>query len=176
MSITTEPTDQLAHVIAALDGLVDVRYEVIDGSVVVSPPPGYAHESRLARLQNRLANAAPRGVEVLGSNYGFLYGDEGHFLLPDLTVVRSADTEDRGTRSPLLVVEVRSSSTWRRDEGDKRDIYAEGGVPSYWLLDPVAPALRVLELRGSAYAEVACLDGPGTLQVRHPFPVEIALD
>ena len=37
---------------------------------------------------------------------------------------------------PQFVLEVASPSTWRRDAGDKRDIYRDMGVLEYWRFDP----------------------------------------
>lgn len=77
---------------------------------------------------------------------------------------------------PLLIVETRAPSTWRLDEGVKRDLYAAGGVQSYWLLDPRGPRVRVLTLRAGEYVEETVLDGPGEFTVTEPFPVTIRLE
>jgi len=75
---------------------------------------------------------------------------------------------------PLLVVEVLSPGTRRRDEGAKRRAYAEAGVPSYWLLDPQEPALTVLQLgAGGDYVEVLTLVGDEEREVTRPFPVRL---
>ena len=42
-----------------------------------------------------------------------------------------------GGRVPDFVLEVASRSTWRRDRGEKREIYAGMGVTEYWRFDPV---------------------------------------
>ena len=42
----------------------------------------------------------------------------------------------REGRSPDFVMEIASPSTWRRDAGEKRDIYAAMGVAEYWRFDP----------------------------------------
>lgn len=56
------------------------------------------------------------------------------------------DCTERGTIvAPLLVVEVLSRSTRRRDLTQKWSICAEAGVPSYWLVDPGEPSLTVTE-------------------------------
>jgi Uma2 family endonuclease len=46
--------------------------------------------------------------------------------------------------TPLLVVEVSSKSTRRRDVGPKRDFYIEVGVPEYWVVDRQYRTLRVV--------------------------------
>jgi Uma2 family endonuclease len=36
----------------------------------------------------------------------------------------------------MLIVEILSPSTARRDRGKKRDFYLKLGVPDYWIVDP----------------------------------------
>ena len=52
-----------------------------------------------------------------------------------------------------LVVEVVSPDDPARDLVDKRTDYAEAGIPEYWIVDPRDETIRVLTLRGGAYAE-----------------------
>ncbi len=37
---------------------------------------------------------------------------------------------------PILIVEVLSDSTRRRDRMQKRDLYMDAGVAEYWIVDP----------------------------------------
>jgi Uma2 family endonuclease len=45
---------------------------------------------------------------------------------------------------PILVAEIRSPTTWRRDVGPKRDLYVALGVPEYWIVDPDERAVTVV--------------------------------
>jgi Uma2 family endonuclease len=77
-------------------------------------------------------------------------------------VVRSEDSEvepdlmirDQGEASankwedaptPILVVEILSSTTRRRDNVQKRDFYQEIGVPEYWIVDIDERRVRVVK-------------------------------
>lgn len=163
-----------ADLLAFLDER-EIRYEVLDGCVVVTPPTTFDHEHVEAAVLSQLWNAAPEGIAVLGSNYGFYY-DAPSFIMADITIAREADCEQRGTTvAPLLVVEVLSRSTRRRDVTGKWSIYAEAGVPSYWLVDPVEPSLTVLTLRDGLYIETARVTGSEPLTVEQPFPVTVRL-
>lgn len=145
--------------------------EVIDGVYVVSAQPDDAHQWAAARLARALEAAIPPGLFVLAE--GGLVVPGRHGFGPDLAVKRVADFRDRRA-VPLLVVEVGSPSTRRRDEVDKRRGYAEAGVPSYWLLDLREPALTVLQLGASgAYVEVRTLVGEESAVVDRPFPVRL---
>jgi len=35
----------------------------------------------------------------------------------------------------LLVVEILSDTTRRRDQGEKRTLYTDAGIPEYWIVD-----------------------------------------
>lgn len=173
MTVTASPGLELEP------GLIDwldereVRYELIDGCVVVSPPAGMPHEKRVVPIVATLYNSAPAGLLVLGSSAKVFY-DGTSFVVPDASVVREVDAQrDDGVHvPPLLVVEIASRSTRRRDRGLKREIYAELGVPSYWLVEPVEGELTVLTLDSGTYAET----GRGSrLELDLPYPVVIDL-
>ena len=153
----------------------EIRYELLDGCVVVGPPATFRHEYVGGAVFAQLCHAAPAELAVLGSNFGFFY-DDPSFVLPDITVARRDHCEERGTTvAPLLVVEVLSPSTRRRDLLGKRTIYAEAGVPSYWVVDPKEPSLTVLELLDGGYVETASVRGSDELVIQAPFPVTLRL-
>ena len=63
---------------------------------------------------------------------------------PDVPVCSNSDFEAYGTEAtkPLLVVEVAESSL-RDDLGDKAALYAEAGIPEYWVVNLVDRVLVV---------------------------------
>ena len=64
--------------------------------------------------------------------------------------------------APDIVVEILSSDR-RRDLVRKRQVYAEAGVPEYWIFDPRADTATLLELRNGEYAERAVLTAADTV-------------
>lgn len=152
----------------------DVRYEIIDGMVVVSPPPTITHERLVMRVITALHGAVISGTEVFSAGLKVFYRG-AWYLYPDVSVVRiaDADLEDQGMIvPPLLVVEVLSPSTRRKDLLLKREIYAEFGIATYWLLDPPRRLLTVLTLQDGAYVETA---QGSRLELDAPYPVVIDL-
>ena len=148
------------------------RYEVIDGELLVTTPPDERHQVRAFDLARVLHAACPPDLLVYAGPIAVDVGDDRH-LEPDLAVkARKAFRDSRAV--PLLVVEVLSPSTWRSDMRRKRAAYAQIAVPSYWLVDPLAPAVTVLQLRAGDYVETGVV-GPGEeLAVQQPFPVRLA--
>ena len=61
--------------------------------------------------------------------------------------------QDRYWLGADLVVEVVSPDDPDRDLVEKRDDYAEAGVPESWIADPRDETITVLVLEGQAYVE-----------------------
>ena len=70
----------------------------------------------------------------------------------------------RERKAPAFAMEVLSPSTWQRDVGLKRDIYAKLGIRDYVIFDPddhIAPRLQGFALRDGAYQPVPAKALPG---------------
>ena len=149
------------------------RYELIDGTLVVSPGPQLPHQDVVGNLHLLLRAACTPGLKVVLAPFAVALADDTE-VQPDLIVAR----RDQFTRKelpgpPLLAVEVLSPSTRRVDLLLKRDRLQSAGVASYWLVDPDEPSVTVLELQGDAYAEVARASGSEAVEVTAPFPVRL---
>jgi Uma2 family endonuclease len=149
------------------------RYELVDGTLLVSPGPRWRHQEVLGNLYVRMKARTPADLVTGLAPFAIALADDTE-LQPDLWVARRADLAEKELPvPPLLAVEVLSPSTRRVDRLLKRDRLQEAGVPSYWLVDPAGPEVTVLELRDGAYAEVAVV-GPGeAVELTQPFPVRL---
>ena len=149
------------------------RYELIDGSLIVSPAPRVRHQDVVGNLYLLLRAACPPGRKVMLAPLAVALADDTE-VQPDLLVApRSQFTERELPGAPLLAVEVLSPSTRRVDLLLKRDRFESAGLPSYWLVDPDEPSITVLELRGGSYQEVARVSGAQSCEVTQPFPVRL---
>ena len=152
--------------------------EMFDGAVFVSPSPGFGHADAVLALAGRLRAAAPPWLRVLTSPFPVRLGRQTE-LCPDVVVARYVDlTRDGLTAPPLLAVEVRSAGSGLLDLSVKRGVYARHRVPSFWVLDPEAPALTAFELdEDGDYRVVADVVAGEAFAVARPFPVRFsALD
>lgn len=160
---------------AELDALPDDgrRHELIDGAIIMTPSPEIGHQRIVLRLAIALdAVLVTTDLEVVIAPFDVLLND--NVVEPDILVAPSGALVGRQlAAAPRLVVEVRSPSTRWIDEGRKREIYQEAGIPSYWLVDPTTPAITVLELVDGTYGEVATASGEGTVEVQHPAPITV---
>ena len=115
------------------------KYELVRGELFVTPAPTNEHETILARLTRIL------DPYVEANGLGYVYRPravvrfDGSEVEPDL-MVRQPLVRDDATWDdapiPVLVVEVFSGSTRRRDQVQKRSLYADAGVAEYWMIDP----------------------------------------
>ena len=158
-----------------LDALPDdgLRHELIDGTFVMTPAPGVAHQRFVFALARSLHSAAQSTeLDVLIAPLDVVLGP--HVVQPDIVVApREQYTEKDLPGPPSLIVEIRIPSTAVFDEVIKRDLYQEAGVSSYWLIDPVVPSIRVLELVDGEYQEVARAQGDESIDVTAPVPMRL---
>jgi Uma2 family endonuclease len=136
------------------------RYELIDGRIVMTRPAGQQHarvEIKLAQLINEHVENEKLGI-ALGSSAGYDL-PSGETLEPDVSYISSARLV-AGPRTgpdqflrvvPNLVVEILSPSTAKRDQTEKKEIYAHNGVDEYWIVDPRRRTVTVYSLTKRAY-------------------------
>ncbi|MDQ4091630.1 MAG: Uma2 family endonuclease [Actinomycetota bacterium] len=147
------------------------RYELLDGTLLVTPSPNLNHQRCVAGLLVLLHGARRPGFEVLPAPFDVRLS-RITVLEPDVLVARRADlTPARLEGPPVLAVEVLSPSTRRIDAGAKRLAYEAAGVPAYWLVDPDVPSLTVLELDAGRYVERATVTGDEAFHAAVPFRV-----
>ncbi|PZG20273.1 Uma2 family endonuclease [Nonomuraea aridisoli] len=150
------------------------RYELFNGSLLVSPSPTPLHQRIIYRLQRILDDAMPPGLEPLAT-VNVRVSDKD-FYIPDLVVVREDETKTVelmfAPGDILLAAEVVSPSTKMRDEMFKVEAYAKAGIPSYWRINPEeGPALYVHELKGKRYGEPAVFKAGAAADLTAPFPI-----
>jgi len=123
------------------------RYEIIDGELHVTPPPGFPHQGVSWELARLIANyldqypAAGKGFAAPGD----VIIDPRNVVEPDVFVFPKSDPmprEWKDIKSLLLAVEIVSPSSARRDRGKKRELYQRFRVAEYWIVDPVAQLIE----------------------------------
>jgi Uma2 family endonuclease len=124
------------------------RYELVHGTLLVSPAPRLAHQKILGRLYQQLAGYLTQYsavAEVLLSPADITWGTREDLAQPDIFVVPTSETADDwdAIRTLLMAVEVLTPSTARHDRITKRRLYQEHGVRIYWIVDPDARLVEV---------------------------------
>ncbi|CAN5243887.1 Uma2 family endonuclease [soil metagenome] len=158
-----------------LDRLPDdgLQYELIDGILLVSPAPVPGHQSVAVGLVVLLHRVCPPHLQVFVSPIDFR-PDEATSVQPDVAVVRRGEVGEQNlVLPPLLVVEVLSPSTRRKDLVLKHSLYADAGVESYWTVDPETPSIICWDLVDGGYVEVARAVATERVTVGRPYRVTL---
>ena len=173
-AMTVMPRESVEWTVDDLDLLPDdgLQYELLDGILLVSPAPTRRHQRAAARLFALLQQGCPPDLEVLFAPLDWR-PENRTSLQPDVLVLGNQDLESTAAESMILAVEVLSPSTRRKDMILKRSKYEDEGVPSYWLVDPRAPSIIVLEMVNGRYVTVGEATGEESLTVEKPFPLTV---
>ena len=123
------------------------KYEVVRGELFVTPPPSAPHQDIIARLTRLL----DRYVEEQGLGWVHtarsVIRRRGSETEPDLFVSHALGADWSTTPPPILVAEVLSQTTRRRDLNQKRVYYLEDvGVPEYWVIDRQSRTVTIARL------------------------------
>jgi Uma2 family endonuclease len=163
----------------------DERGELLNGVVVVQPAPRPRH-SKVQGSMRRFIGGPFDDDEGFGGPGGwwtFLEVDvelSPHDVVrPDLAGWRRSRLPRPDARpihvAPDWVCEIASPSTARYDRVEKRRLYAQHGIPHYWIVDPLARTLEALEAREGSWWE-AGVYGDGDVARIGPFEaVELAV-
>ncbi len=126
-------------------------YQIVEGVLYMTPAPNLDHQAVCIRFSRYLL------VHVEEGNLGRVFAAPTDVELapdtvvqPDVIVVLKANAEimhpSRIIGAPDIVVEVASPSTATHDRHTKFQAYARAGVREYWIAEPDAKTVELLEL------------------------------
>lgn len=148
--------------------------EIVDGALVMAPPPSEPHNIVLMRLGALLEMARPADLVVSANGH---LETSASYRSPDVQVYpRAAMPRSGGVPAAevLLAVEVQSPGSETTDRITKLHEYAAAGVRSYWRVEvEPEPRLVVYALRDGAYVEIADVRGDEAYAASEPFPVTV---
>lgn len=155
-SMTLE--DYLHH-----DDGTDCRYELVNGELVAMPPESRLNISIAIFLLKCFLQQGVPDTQLAMKTQIAVSGFRATAREPDLMVL-SEETVlalDGASQSlithdmppPLLVVEIVSPNQENRDYRHKRTEYAGRQIPEYWIVDPIAQKVTVLQWVDGLYDE-----------------------
>jgi len=118
--------------LVALGAFDDERVELLRGVIVRMSPHGPAHDAPLDRLTELLVLALGARAKVRVQS-AFVAANDSQ-PEPDLCVVPRRDYDAAHPDQAFLIIEVAASSL-AKDRGVKSPLYAESGVPEYWIVN-----------------------------------------
>ncbi|WP_431040093.1 Uma2 family endonuclease [Streptomyces sp. P9-1] len=186
--MTARVREPLAHADVVLEGFLALdapegfRAELIDGEIVVTPPPDGDHEDALALVVTQVIRQSRTDTDFSG-NKGLKLKSGGacpkNHVIPDGTF---APTELRLYRGAdpwmpcdgvAMVVEVTSTKP-QADREAKRRCYARGGIPLYLLVDRETSSITLFgDPEGDEYREHRTRPLGKPLTLPEPFAFDL---
>jgi Uma2 family endonuclease len=161
--------------LAELPELAWARLEVLDGSLVVSPPRNLRHQTVVLELGialKRVARAAGFGTHT---HCKVVVGEE--MVGPDLTVATRLgdDTTDVTAEEVVLVADVVLPEYGRAERLGRPLVYTAGKIGYYLRVDlrDDEPMVSLYELADAEYRAVALASVGARFSMRRPFPFDL---
>ncbi|WP_416674443.1 Uma2 family endonuclease [Egbenema bharatensis] len=147
----------------------DRLYELFNGELVEVPPESGENASIAGFLFVHFALMLGH-LRVRGHGLELEVRGEPKNRYPDLTILRSQEQVEQlrqrntvrlSMAPPLLVVEVVSPGEIQRERDyiAKRLQYQDRGIPEYWIVDPQAETVLVLQWQAGVYRELSRVQG-----------------
>ena len=147
-----------------------LKLELDDGVLYIMPRPRIAHQRTQGKLIQHFFNfqdsfeepPCDAHLDVIIA----LPSELPRLFAPDLSVILRGNDVGISDRmiegAPDIAVEVLSSDR-NRDLVRKRQVYAEAGIPEYWIFDERNETATLLDLRDGQYVERTRLTAEDTL-------------
>ncbi|MBA2948743.1 Uma2 family endonuclease [Streptomyces himalayensis] len=174
--------DLLLEGFLALDTPEGFRAELIEGEIVVTPPPDGDHEDYINQIVKQVLRRSRTDMDVSG-NKGLKLKRAGDcpkdHVIPDSTFAPSALRLFRGAEPWMpcpdvaMVVEVTSSRP-SVDREAKRRCYARGEIPLYLLVDRDKSSVTLFsEPEDGDYRQHCAISFGKTLPLPEPFGFDL---
>ncbi len=149
------------------------RAEIVDGALVLMPPPLRDHDRAAFRLAVLLDAACPADLRVMTGG-GVAYPPT--WRVPD-AMVYSSTAPGRGPvpgEDVVLAVEVQSPGSVTNDRITKPHEYSRVLIPHFWRVEIEPEALlQAFSLIDGTYAEVVTVRGDDSFTFMEPFEVTV---
>jgi len=149
------------------------RYELMDGTLIVSPAPNVRHQTVVVQLITLLHPLTPDHHVLLAAPLDVVLAQDT-VIQPDVLIARRSDlTENDLPVAPVLAIEVLSPSTRGVDLLLKRERLERSGCAHYWVVDPAEPAISAWTLQPDGrYGEPVLVSGDQEFSAQAPMRVK----
>ncbi len=149
------------------------RVELLYGAIVTMSPLGPLHNETVKRLNRLLVLAVGERADVFVQG-SFAASDESE-PEPDLAVVPAGNYSSAHPDRAFLLIEVADTSL-AKDRGPKRALYAEAGVPEYWVVNLVEGVIEVYTAPANGeYQNMITYQPNGSIKVQELSDIEISV-
>ena len=157
-----------------------IRYEIVNGVLVMTPAPSPEHQDIVGELYAALRTHIK--LASLGRVFmGPIDVDLGskNVYQPDVVVLLNEHLDRVQAKkivgAPDLVIEVASPSTAALDRLTKYEAYARARIAEYWIVKPERQTVEVFVLEDGKYRSLGVFSGQAALpsQVIPELPVRV---
>ena len=112
----------------------DLRTELVNGEIIMAPPPDPIHSASEIRTLELSQSRVPGTVQVRVEQP--IHLNDHSEPVPDISIVKRKDYDTRHPKPAdvYLVIEF-SNTTLANDLSAKRDLYAGVAIAEYWVVD-----------------------------------------
>lgn len=134
----------------------DVRYELIQGDLLMTPSPVTKHQRILRKIGFILEQHVTQNDlgEIFLAPYDVYFDDE-NVVQPDILFISRERLNLIGEKNmqgpPDLVIEILSESTAYRDLIQKKKLYARYGVKEYWIVIPEEESVGIYIIKNDIF-------------------------
>jgi Uma2 family endonuclease len=127
----------------------DQSYEILDGNLLAVPSPNIVHRHVIRNLEAALRRQISQmdWGEVFHSPPGVVLS-KTTLVLPDIFLLRKTRMGiiqgGKALGAPDLIIEIATANGRVADLTAKRRLYAQHGIPEYWIVSPSARRVEVL--------------------------------
>ncbi|MEV4480656.1 Uma2 family endonuclease [Micromonospora coxensis] len=155
-------------------GTTACRIELVDGGLLIGPPPALRHQALTGGLADALTPGCDAAGLLLLPVVNLRLGP-ARIVNPDLVVTGPIDLDGPCVPAAAvrLVAEVDAPHTAVIDSVLKRHLYATAGIEWYLLVEQETGTLRLFRRRGRNYAEQATVKRGEALELTEPVRATI---
>ncbi|MFB7376845.1 Uma2 family endonuclease [Kitasatospora purpeofusca] len=166
--------DRMTGIFENLEVPEGFKAELIRGEIVMMAGPEMAHNLIVESLVDQIPRARWHRLQT----QDVAFPVDASEPQPDLVVIERGAADGPGRLIPApavtLVVEVVSKTSVLRDYRTKRELYAEGGIPVYLIVDPIKGLCVLLtEPTRAAASGLPDYVAERTTKFGEPVPVDL---
>lgn len=131
----------------------NIKYELIDNILFMSPRPNYKHQEIMGNLYLEIGNYLKGKPCKVFTEAELQLND--NVIIPDISVICGLESTNfqRYKEAPALIIEILSDSSRYTDGFTKLNKYEMFGVKEYWIVSPKTEIITIYNFENKTNVE-----------------------